>query len=476
MLLILLLFIPVSIHSAPTDQVKRIDPLLEQQKKYLDIIKKAYNKKYPEAQNETDYPSVASLNKNRLGLRDKQPLSIPEINAEISDYLYQSDLLLTEEQAISIAKSIENDNNRTKRQAVTNPNYLWDKNQPIHYEFRASLNPAHLPIIRRGIKFWNDNTCLDFKRDDTAPDRLSIFAGDGCYTYYGKRSRVQDLSIGYYCEQFATVTHEIMHALGFTHHQLRDDRDDHIILNVRNIKKEDQSNFAKTPLSDGQLLNIPYDYGSVMHYYPSVYANDTSKFTMMARQPLFQFTMGQLHEPSFTDILAVNRLYNCASKCPTQLPCSNAGYTDPRNCNQCKCPPYFSGRLCRILAPGTSPVCNGQVLHATSVWQSFDGVQRDPSTTTNYTRAFTTCNWHIIGIVGRRVEIKITSTHLDNLCFNNCFVRTLEINLGKIEKSGFYVCCRDFLNRVFTSESDFVALRGYIENLQLRFTVQYRIA
>ena len=58
-----------------------------------------------------------------------------------------------------------------------------------------------------------------------------------CWSYVGKKSTGQTLSIGTYCDHIAVVEHEFLHALGFLHEQSRYDREDYITINWDNIRQ-----------------------------------------------------------------------------------------------------------------------------------------------------------------------------------------------------------------------------------------------
>jgi len=58
--------------------------------------------------------------------------------------------------------------------------------------------------------------------------------------------------------------------------------------------------FKKNTGGDVDMLNQPYDYGSIMHYGAHAGAIDASKFTIEPKQP--GVTIGHLKELSPTDI------------------------------------------------------------------------------------------------------------------------------------------------------------------------------
>ena len=62
-----------------------------------------------------------------------------------------------------------------------------------------------------------------------------------------------------------TTIHEIGHAVGLFHEQVRNDRDDHVVINWANILPGKEGNFEKYSFLTGQDFGA-YDFDSVMHY------------------------------------------------------------------------------------------------------------------------------------------------------------------------------------------------------------------
>ncbi|CCD65318.1 Zinc metalloproteinase nas-28 [Caenorhabditis elegans] len=440
------------------------------------IIDKAFENRVPRVQGRQGVAPPVTFAALNYGPKNNQTKKFEELNQDINEYTFESDIMLNEKQAKHIATAIENGNYRSKRQAIVDTTNFWSVSVPIFYQFDTKLSATNIANVRKAIQFWNDNSCLSFKEDNNAKNRLFLSSAGGCWSYVGKQVDMpyQMVSVGPNCDTFGTATHELMHAIGFWHQQSRADRDNYVYVDFSNIIPSQAYNFQKMAVDQAQLLNLPYDYGSVMQYYPYAFAVDSSKYTILAKENGFQNSMGQREAPAFSDIIGVNKLYNCTSQCKIQMKCSNCGITDSRNCNQCKCPRYFTGASCDSLPSGTAPNCNGAVLQATSSWETFDAKAGDPSSFSSSTDNSTNCYWHIKAPEGQQIEFKMTKTPLAAICMQECPWQSIEVNLGKFDLFGMITCCDTILNQVFTSELNMIALRGIIRYNQLTFSIQYR--
>ncbi|CAH2210171.1 jg913, partial [Pararge aegeria aegeria] len=85
--------------------------------------------------------------------------------------------------------------------------------------------------------------------------------------------------LGYNCLSQGEIAHEVMHVLGFSHEHTRSDRDRYIAILWDNIKPGYKKYFQTR--HDGRLLNLPYDYASVLHYPPRAFSKN-GQITVMA--------------------------------------------------------------------------------------------------------------------------------------------------------------------------------------------------
>ncbi|PIO58802.1 hypothetical protein TELCIR_19753 [Teladorsagia circumcincta] len=97
---------------------------------------------------------------------NKKGDSITEINekSKVGGELFQSDIILTRDQAEDIVEDIEEvivGANRTKRQAVTyRPDVkLW--NSGVNHYFNSTLSHAARSVFKKAADVWQKDTCTD---------------------------------------------------------------------------------------------------------------------------------------------------------------------------------------------------------------------------------------------------------------------------------------------------------------------------
>ncbi|XP_022602770.1 high choriolytic enzyme 1-like [Seriola dumerili] len=165
-------------------------------------------------------------------------------------------------------------------------------------------------IIIRALLTFHESTCIRFVwRRWWHRNYLYFFSGSGCWSYLGRQSRGQRVSLRKNgCLYRDTVQHEVLHALGFHHEQVRSDRDQHVNILFQNIRPGVESNFQKVQTNN---LNTPYDFESVMHYSKFAFSKNGQPTIVAKSDPNLNF--GQATTMSANDIARVNALYQCSN-------------------------------------------------------------------------------------------------------------------------------------------------------------------
>uniref|UniRef100_H3C1D0 Metalloendopeptidase n=1 Tax=Tetraodon nigroviridis TaxID=99883 RepID=H3C1D0_TETNG len=221
---------------------------------------------------------------------------------------------------------------KIQRSAVADLDSRWQS--PVPYVLDKSLEMNAKGIILQAFDQFRIKSCIDFKPWDSERFFLIMKKLDGCFSYVGKvMANGQELSIGASCDSISIAEHEILHALGFYHEQSRYDRDDYVEIVFENIQSGKENNFRKVNKNDSITNGVPYDYLSVMHYGKNAFSNGIGP-TIVTKDPAFQDVIGQRLEMSPSDVLELNRLYNCTSSVAFMMGCSFSGGSA---CEMSKC-------------------------------------------------------------------------------------------------------------------------------------------
>ncbi|XP_007558890.1 high choriolytic enzyme 1-like isoform X2 [Poecilia latipinna] len=178
----------------------------------------------------------------------------------------------------------------------------------VPYFISETFSQEERDIIIRGLQGFNQSTCIRLiPWKPGHRDHIYIESKDGCWSYVGRQNGGQYLSLqkpG--CVYNEVVQHEILHALGFNHEQVRSDRDNYVRILFDNIEPNYKFAFEKKQTNN---LGTPYDFTSVMEYRNDAFSKN-GKPTIVARcNPNLKF--GNSKKMSANDIIRINKLYEC---------------------------------------------------------------------------------------------------------------------------------------------------------------------
>ncbi|KAK0419083.1 hypothetical protein QR680_013946 [Steinernema hermaphroditum] len=340
---------------------------------------------------------------------------------------------------------------RVKRGAAINddmyPSSLWLTSRPIFCCVSSNFDSYERENILYMVGFIQSRSCLHFQYStDDRDGPLLVFSkvhSGLCHTngigrYYPKGF------VGVYltsqCIWGSLMAHELLHALGIEHTMKRRDRDNYITVLLNRTIESERSQYTKTDTAKD--FGVPYDFGSSTHYDPysnSIYDGEPH---MIAKNPLFQYSMGLRNfypTPAHSDLLLLYRLYKCHGRCSaTPIFCAYGGYQDPNDCRTCICQEAFSGRFCQepMIRQADGRSCGGP-LYASYEWGTLAVVDF---------KSYSLCHWHLRTVPGERIEIDLVDVGPSNNELMDPMV-ILEVQLGKFVISGCRFYRREQLPR-----------------------------
>uniref|UniRef100_A0A3Q2XMV8 Metalloendopeptidase n=1 Tax=Hippocampus comes TaxID=109280 RepID=A0A3Q2XMV8_HIPCM len=171
----------------------------------------------------------------------------------------------------------------------------------------SGFSKSRIPLEHFLISFY-EKTCIRFMwKRHWHKDFLFFYPGSGCWSHLGRLPGGQAISLQKFgCLNFGIVQHEVLHALGFHHEQVRSDRDDHVIIHFENVKRGEEHNFEKEETNN---LGSPYDFNSIMHYGNFAFSKNKRPTIVARGNPHLVF--GLAKEMNSNDIARVNALYEC---------------------------------------------------------------------------------------------------------------------------------------------------------------------
>ncbi|XP_036605879.1 astacin-like metalloendopeptidase [Trichosurus vulpecula] len=189
--------------------------------------------------------------------------------------------------------------------------FKWPKKDgivEIPYLFSSKYDQPSREVILEAFADFEHFTCVRFVPRTNQKDFVSIIPMSGCFSSVGHSGGMQVASLAPFCLQKGKgiVLHELMHVLGFWHEHSRADRDRYIRISWKEIRPGFEINFIKSQNSN---MLVPYDYTSVMHYGRYAFSKNGNTTIMPLAGP--DIPIGQRWNLSTSDIIRVNRLYEC---------------------------------------------------------------------------------------------------------------------------------------------------------------------
>jgi astacin len=233
--------------------------------------------------------------------------------------IHEGDVMLGEVARFTAAERGEDDFYR----GAALPDRTWP-DAILYYRFDDGLPEDARSSIERAMATLADRSSVSFVERSDQKDYVTIYAGDGCWSYVGRSGGEQKLSLGDGCLGEGTVIHELGHALGLFHEQSRSDRDEHVEVHWDNIEEGREHNFEtyiEQSYGGGRDIG-EYDFDSLMHYPSWAFAKEAGLHTITRKDGS---EIPYATALSAGDVATLGELYPAAVGPSSQ--CDALGYT-----------------------------------------------------------------------------------------------------------------------------------------------------
>ncbi|XP_023187890.1 low choriolytic enzyme-like isoform X1 [Xiphophorus maculatus] len=243
--------------------------------------------------------SAPTKTENPVNETDNSLEVIPRPKIDFESYIFQGDIL------------VPKTTNKNADPCVVK-GCLWPKHGRhvnVPYVISPYYTQEERNIIVTALWSLQRTTCIRFVQHSyNTRDFIYFIPLDGCRSNMGRQVGGQYISLARPgCLSHRTVQHEVLHALGFNHEQVRSDRDAHVKILFENIEEGKDNQFRKVETNN---LGTPYDFKSVMQY--GKYAFSKNGLPTIVAQFNPNYDWGRATQMSANDIARVNRLYQCS--------------------------------------------------------------------------------------------------------------------------------------------------------------------
>ncbi|EYC11719.1 hypothetical protein Y032_0050g2062 [Ancylostoma ceylanicum] len=344
--------------------------------------------------------------------------------------------------------------------------------QVMYYYYQKGLSIPAKELFSKATKAWEKDTCVKFKYNATA--KYAIVVSDNTSICLFTRDQDGDGQVlDANCRDIGDAMHEVGHALWLDHTHNRYDRDDYVNVSWENIELY-KKQYEKVTKDQSKNYDVPYDYGSIMHY---AFTDEYPPLILKDEKYRNSNTAGS-HLISFTDLCLVNKHFRCDEKCPPEKSanCTNHGFPNPNNCSTCVCPGGYGGRLCDERPKGC-----GSIYNATKDWKKISRVIKAPYDKKKkfiIIREYSICTNWIKSPNGTKIEVEIEKiAGLKSWRNIGCVDAAIEIKTNKDQRlTGYRYCTENHAGVTLKSDSNLVPIITYTLDRwnALNVTLRYR--
>ncbi|CAJ0599582.1 unnamed protein product [Cylicocyclus nassatus] len=187
-----------------------------------------------------------------------------------------------------------------------------DGNYIVPYQFSSTYSPEDRSMVLSAMQKIAANTCVKFEPRSSEEQYVEIINEESgaCGANVGRISGKTSVYLEPSCMDAKTVMVMLLHSLGLSQENQREDRDNYIKLHLENLIDPRAGVFLAMAESTQKYLSVPYDYLSIMHDAKDAHAKPGT-ITVETVDPAYQDKIGKQAAPSARDYEKVNLLYEC---------------------------------------------------------------------------------------------------------------------------------------------------------------------